>query len=150
MTDFIPIKPGQWVLAFDQPYGPFDRPVAEHLAWFNKRGGGWESARATEIFLVHQVEKVMPKTYLGSTPIGGSRYTSTVERFDRIHVIAAGKSSAEMITLRDKLYAIGAAADDRIEAEMYRRIEKFAARERAKAEKKIHRMFPHFFGGKRA
>ena len=147
MTDFIPIEPGQWVLAFDQPYGPYDRTVAEHLEWFNKRGGGWDSARATELFLVHQVEKVMPKTYIGSAPIGGSRYTSTLERFDRVFIIAAGKSSADMIALRDKLFAIGADADDAIKAEADRRMEKFIDRVRAKAIKKIHRQFPHFFGG---
>lgn len=44
MTQFIDIKPGQWVLAFDQPYGPYDRTMAEQVELFASRHGGWEGS----------------------------------------------------------------------------------------------------------
>lgn len=144
MTALVHIEPGQWVLAFHQGYGPYMRPMPQHLESFVCRGGGWESCRASEIFLIHQVERVMPKTY---TSIGNdSRLVDDGDRLDRMTVIAAGSARESMLALRDKLYAIGVETDDRVEAEMYRRIEKFAAKERAKAERKIHRLLPLFFG----
>lgn len=148
MTQFIEIKPGQWVLAFSQPYGPYDKTIEKHLEMFTHRGGGWESHRPDDIFMVHRVSSVAPKTYMApETERWRHGRPGQDKRFDRINVIAAGKTEAEMIAIRDNLFAIGVTADDRIEAEMYRRIEKFAARERAKAEKKIHKLFPHFFEG---
>jgi hypothetical protein len=146
MTSFVPMEPGQWVLAFDQPYGPYDRTMEEHLANFSSRGGGWDHIRPTEIFLVHQVWKVMPKTYTGSVPVGGTKSAASVERFERACIIAVGKSERDMIRLRDKFYEIGDAADYAIEAETDRRMAKFRERRYAKAEKKIHKLFPHFFG----
>jgi hypothetical protein len=118
--------------------------MPQHLEYFASRGGGWENCKASEIFLIHQVERVMPKTY---TSVGNdSRYVNDGDRLYRATVIAAGTLRESMIAIRDKLYAIGVETDDRIEAEMYRRIEKFAARERAKAERRIHRLLPQFFG----
>lgn len=145
MTALIPIKPGQWVLAFDQPFGLHDdKSMEDHLAQFCSRGGGWDHIRPGEIFVIHQVHHVSPKGYLGISrapdgELGTNKYT-------RFNVIAVGKSEAEMLARRDKLYAIGAAADDAIEAETRRRMKRYSARQYAKAEKKIHRMFPHFFG----
>ncbi|MDR6670181.1 hypothetical protein [Rhizobium sp. 1399] len=66
------------------------------------------------------------------------------ERQWRGNVIAAG-TKKKMLSLRDRFFAIGEKTDDRIEAEMYRRIEKFAGREYAKAEAKIRRLLPHHF-----
>lgn len=136
MSALVDIKPGQWVLAFDQPFAPYFEPMPQHLENFAKRGGGWESCRPSEIFHVHQADRVMPKTY---TSAGND------SRLDRLTVIAVGPTKESMIALREKLYAIGVEADDAIEAEMYRRIEKFAAKKRAAAERKIHRLLPHHF-----
>lgn len=144
MIQFVDIKPGQWVLAFPQPYGLWDNTtMQEHMERFSKRGGGWDSHRVDEIFAVVQVQKVMRQTYL---TMGSGRLIREGERQYRVNIIAAGKTEAEMLRLRDKIYAIGDATDDRIEAEMYRRIENFADRERAKALKKIHATLPHIFG----
>jgi hypothetical protein len=136
VSAFVHIDSGQWVLTFFQPYGPYDREMPEHLELFARRGGGWDSHRATEIFYIHQVQRVAPKTY----------WAVSGERQERSHVIAAGKSLAAMIVLRDKLFAIGDDADDKIEAEMYRRIERFEAKVRATALRKVHRCLPHIFG----
>ncbi|ANL48667.1 hypothetical protein AMC87_CH04046 [Rhizobium phaseoli] len=144
MTTFVDIKPGQWVLAFDEPYGPYVRTMEEQLEMFRQRGGGWDSHDAAEIFHVYKVKDVKPKTYfIGESVTHPGAYLK--ERQPRTHVIAAGVSKEEMIHLRDRLFAIGDEADDRIEAEMYRRIERFAAKERAKAMTKIHRLLPHHF-----
>lgn len=144
MTKLVDITPGQWVLAFNEPYGPYSREMPEHLAIFCQRGGGWDSHRAEEIFHVYQVTEVKPKTYfIGESVTLPHAYLKT--RQPRTHVIAAGLSKVEMIYLRDRLFAIGDEADDRIEAEMYRCIERFAAKERAKAMAKIHRLLPNHF-----
>lgn len=134
MTPLVHIEPGQWVLAFHQPYGPYLQPMREHLECFAQRGGGWSDHRAHEIFLVCQAGKVMPKTYQA----GGSR-------LDRSSVVAAFQSEAEAMAFRDRFYAIGADAEDKVEREMFRRVEKFAAREHAKAVRKIHLAFPDIF-----
>jgi hypothetical protein len=143
MTKFVDMKPGKWALAFFQPYGPYSHSMQEHLEMFARRGGGWDSHRATEIFLIHQIEAVKPKTY---TAIGSSSRVRAGERLARTHVIAAVDTEAEAIALRDRFFAIGVDADDRIEAEMYRRIAKFETRETAKAVKRVHRCLPHIFG----
>ncbi|MCS3741970.1 hypothetical protein [Rhizobium sp. BK661] len=145
MTKLIDIKPGQWVLAFYEPYGPMFKAMPEHLEMFAHRGGGWDSHRKTEMFHIHRVSSVKPKTYLSDERIDHP-YAYQKERLWRSHVISAGPSKETMITLRDKLFAVGVETSDLIEAEMYRRIEKFAARKRAAAERKIHRLLPHFFG----
>jgi hypothetical protein len=136
MTTLIDIKQFQWVLAFDQPFGPYHRTLPEQVELFISRGGGWESCRATEIFLVHQVQRVMPKTYQA---VGG-------RRFDRYLVIAALPSEDEAKALRDELYSIGAKASDDIEQEMYRLIAPFAEARRDAARKDIHAALPNIFG----
>ncbi|MBK5566900.1 hypothetical protein [Ensifer sp. SSB1] len=141
MSAVVVIKPDQWVLAFNQPYGPYFEPMPQHLENFARRGGGWDNCRPSEIFLVHQIDRVMPKTY---TSAGND------SRLDRVTVIAAGPSKESMIALRDRLFAVGVETDDAIEAEMYRRIERFAAKKRAAAERKIHRLLPHHFKTPRA
>ncbi|CAN7583818.1 hypothetical protein [Rhizobium leguminosarum] len=52
MSVLIDIRPGQWVLAFDEPYGPYMRSMQEQLEMFRNRGGGWDSHSAMEIFHV--------------------------------------------------------------------------------------------------
>lgn len=147
MSAFIDIKPGQWVLAFDEPYGPYMRSMKEQLEMFRNRGGGWDSHSAAEIFHVYQVMDVKPKTYfIGESVTHPHAYLKA--RQPRTHVIAAGATKEEMIDLRDRLFSIGDQTDDQIEAEIYRRIEKYAAKKRAAAVGKIHRLFPHHFRSK--
>lgn len=148
MTAFIDIKPGQWVLTFDQPYGPYHSDMPEHLERFAQRGGGWDSCHADEIFIVHLVDSVAPKTYQAKAdePESKVRWRAhPAGRYYLSHVIAAGTTRDEMIAFRNRLFAIGVETDDAIEAEMYRRIEKFAERKRAAGEKKIRKLFPNFF-----
>lgn len=99
--------------------------------------------RKEEIFFVLQVQKVMPKTYVA---IGSTRLIAEGERLPRSHVIAACQSEAAALALRDKFFAIGVETGKKIEKEMYRRIEKFAAREEAKALRRVHACLPHIFG----
>lgn len=145
MTNFVQIESGQWVLAFDEHYGPFNRSFQEHLERFSCRGGGWDRHRKAEIFHVLNVKDVMPKTYTFEDPATGVR-SYLKARQHRSLVIAAGANREEMIALRDKFFAIGVETSGRIEKEMYRRIEKYAAREDEKAVKKIHKLLPHIFG----
>jgi hypothetical protein len=143
MSEFVEIKPGHWVLAFNEPYGPITRDMPGHLELFSKRGGGWNSHRVSEIFHVYEVNAVKPKTYvIGQSVTLPHAYLK--DRQYRGNVIAAG-TKEKMLFLRERLFAIGEQTDDRIEAEMYRRIEKFAGREYAKAERAIRRLLPHHF-----
>jgi hypothetical protein len=118
--------------------------MAEHLETFAQRGGGWDSHRKTEVLHVYEVAQVMPKTYTVGEIITHERPYMSKRQY-RMYVIAAG-TKEQMIALRDRFFAIGERASDRIETEMYRRIQKFAAREEAKAVKEIHRALPHIFG----
>jgi hypothetical protein len=139
MIAFIDIKPGQWVLAFQQPFGPYVREMPDLLESYAVKH--WmDSHRKDEIFFVAQVETVKPKTFTATEPV---RYEHS--RIPRCQVIAACRSKNAAIALRDKFFAIGEEAGDAIEKEMYRRIEKFTDRKRAAAEKKIRRLFPSFF-----
>jgi hypothetical protein len=148
MTSFVDIRSGQWVLAFNDPYGPHGCEMQEHLEKFCRRGGGWDSHRVSEIFHLYEVIDVKPERYHPRTfKIGQSitlPHCYLKERQYRGNVIAAG-TKEKMLALRDQLFAVGEETDDRIEAEMYRRIEKFAGREYAKAERKIHRLLPLHF-----
>jgi tRNA(Phe) wybutosine-synthesizing methylase Tyw3 len=141
---FVDITPGQWVLAFHQPYGPHDdRTLSEllesyaFLHWMDNRD-------KDEVFFVRQVQAVKPKTFMVHV---SCRYLSEGERLPRSLVIAGCKSKADALALRDRLFAIGVDTGEKIEAEMYRRVEKFSQREQAKALKKIHRLLPQHFGG---
>lgn len=145
MTQFVHIEPGQWVLAFDEPYGPFDRSMSQHLEMFSGAGGGWGGHHKDDILHIYEVTTVMPKTYtIGESVTHPCAYLKS--RLHRSLIIAAG-TKEEMIRFRDIFFAIGVDTDHRVGKEMYRRIEKFEAREDAKAVKKIHKMLPHFFGG---
>lgn len=142
MTIFVPIDPGEWALAFHNGCGPYHRTVRKLLESYAFHH--WmDSTKKEEIFLVHQVQLVMPKTYLA---VGASRYVREGERLSRACVIAGCKSEADALGLRDKLFAIGVETGEKIEKDMYRRIEKFAARDEAKAVRKVHRCLPHTFG----
>ena len=139
MTALIDMKPGQWVLAFQQPFGPYVREMPDLLESYAVKH--WmDSFRKEEIFFIAQVDTVKPKTFTATEPVPfeGSR-------IPRCQVIAACRSKEAAIALRDKFFAIGEEAGDAIEKEMYRRIEKFADRKREAAEKKIRRLFPTFF-----
>ena len=148
MKAFVDIQPGQWVLAFSQPYAPLEGALKEHIETFTSRGGGWDSHSPDDIFMVLRVSSVSPKTYLAPLPARW-RYgrEEADKRHDRGSVIAAGQSEKAMLALRDKFYAIGATTDNIIDAETERRMTKFREREYGKATKQIRRMFPHFFGG---
>lgn len=143
---FIDIKPGQWVLAFHEPYGPHNKPMSEHLEMFVHRGGGWERDRPDEILHVYRVVKVGPKTYQidGDVTVNSPAYAGF--RQHRSLVIAASDRLHDMLELRCKFFEIGESTTKRIETEMHRRIQKFAEREEAKALKKIHQCLPHIFG----
>lgn len=142
MTALVPIEPGQWVLSFHQPYGPYDRTLPELLESYAFHH--WMDTRCKEeIFFVLQAQKVMPKTFVA---IGSTRLIGAGERLPRSHVIAGCRTEADALSLRDRLFAIGVETGEKIEKEMYRRIEKFAVREQAKAERRIHRLLPQFFG----
>lgn len=138
---FVDIKPGQWVLAFQQPYGPYHRSLAEEIETY--AFVHWMDNRAkSDVFFVLQVEKVMPKTYRVS---GSNQDIRDGESLPRSHVIAGFKTEADATALCDKLFSIGVETGKKIEAEMYRRIQKFADREEAKGLKKIHACLPHIF-----
>ncbi|MGA6113343.1 hypothetical protein [Agrobacterium radiobacter] len=145
MTSFVHIEPGQWVLAFYEPYGPFNREMSEHLEMFTSQGGGWDHHRETDIFRLHRVTDVKPKTYFADITISKHKIRAN-DRYHRSHVIAAGSTEEEMTALRAKFFAIGVDADDRVNKEMYRRIKIFKAKERAAALEKIHACLPHIFG----
>ncbi len=139
MTVFIDIQPGQWVLAFQHPFGPYVREMPELLESYAIKH--WmDSFRKEEIFFIAQVEAVKPKTFTTTEPVP---YEGS--RIPRCQVIAACRSKEAAIALRDKFFAIGEEAGEAIEKEMYCRIEKFADRKRAAGEKKIRRLFPAFF-----
>ncbi|PSJ55777.1 hypothetical protein [Pseudaminobacter soli (ex Li et al. 2025)] len=138
MTALIPIEAGQYVLTYIEHFyqGHMDRDMAGALGHLVYGGSGWDCLRkAEDQFEVLQVERVMPKTYL--VP-GGRRY--------RDLVVAAASTSGEMLALRDKLFAIGFAADRAIREEKARLIADFAAKTRADALAKVHEALPHIFG----
>lgn len=147
MTEFVTIEPGQWVLAFDEPYGPYDKSMAEHLERFSHWGGGWDHHRKDEIFHVYRVERVMPKTFTVSEVVARPR-AYVKDRLFRAFVIATFDTKEAAISFRDAFFEIGKKADQLVEAEMHRRIKKFAAREEERALRKIHSCLPHIFGRK--
>jgi len=144
MTKLVPIEPGQWVLSFHQPYGLYDGKTMESRLEEMAFRHWMDGTSAEEMFLVMRAKKVMPNTY---TVSGNGRYVSDGDRLYRFNVVAAFETKEAGIAMRDKLFGIGEDVGDRIEKEMYRRIEKFSAREEAKGIKRVHRCLPHFFGG---
>ncbi|NTJ63513.1 hypothetical protein G6M50_38225 [Agrobacterium rhizogenes] len=144
---FIDIEPGQWVLAFQQPYGPYHLAMPDHLEMFAERGGGWDHHHASEIFVVHLVEAIAPKTYQAAASDPSYRQLGhPVGRHHRSHVIAAVASQTEAIALRDKFFGIGVDTSNATEEHMRRRIEKFAQKKSTSALRKIHRLLPEHFG----
>ncbi|WP_198650657.1 hypothetical protein [Agrobacterium pusense] len=143
MTKLVQIEPGQWVLSFHQPYGLYDGMTMESRLEEMAFRHWMDGTSADEMFFVMQVQKVMPKTF---TVYSSCRYITEGERLYRFNVVAALKTREAAIALRDKLFGIGEDAGDRVEKEMYRRIQKFEERERAKGLKRVHRCLPQFFG----
>lgn len=140
MTAFVPIEPGQWVLAYVEHFGPYpgEGDLREALERLDQGGSGWDCLyRPQDQFEVLQVERAMPKTFT----VKGKR-----SRHYRYLVVAAASTAGEMLALRDKLFAIGFAADRAIEEETARLITDFARKSRADALAKVHAALPHIFG----
>lgn len=145
MTQFLDIKTGQWVLAFDQPYFYPGSDITEWLERFTTWGGGWDGHLSDEIFVVHRPTKIMPKTYLAkSWQLGASE--TDLGRYPRENVIQAFDTQAQAIDLRDRFHAIGVRATKDIEKESARLIKAYAAKREAKALTEIHEALPHIFG----
>lgn len=142
---FVDIKPRQWVLAFGQPFFYPGSDMREHLERFTTWGGGWNGFRAEEIFVVHQVEKVMPKTYLAKD---WRRKASPADlaRYPRENVVQAFDTEAQAIVIRDRFHGIGVKTTKSIETEAARLIKAFADKKEAEALEEIHRCLPHIFG----
>lgn len=137
----VPIKAGEWVLAYVEPYGPYpgEDDVVVSLDRLNHRAGGWDCIRnAHQLFDVLKVSHVMPKTF---------RCLHGKRRW-RNNVVAASSSATagEMLVLRDKLFSIGTAADRLIADEMAKRIAEFERKTRADALAQVHAALPHIFG----
>lgn len=147
MTDLVTIEPGQWVLAFKQPYFYPGSDLADWLEKFTTWGGGWDGESAADIYEVHQVRKVMPKTYEAKSWHRDASETD-VSRYQRETVIQAFATQAEAIGLRDRFHAIGVKATEDIEKEATRLIQPYARKREAKALKEIHACLPHIFGRK--
>lgn len=149
MTALIPIEPGQWVLAYIDHFYPghHDGDMADALEKLVSGGSGWECLRkAEEQFDVLHIARVMPKTF---TSLTGRWDPHGARRYPRNLVVAAASSAGEMLALRDKLFAIGFAADRAIEEEIARRMAEFERQTRAAALAKVHAALPHIFGDKR-
>lgn len=145
MTAFVTLEPGQWVLAFHQPYGPYNKALPEHLEMFCRRGGGWDTHDKDEMFFIRQVDRVMPKTY---TTVGSTRYTREGQRLDRGCVVAATGSPRAALLLRDRFFAIGEAADEQIDFVVERLARPVRQRVYRQALKEVHACLPHIFGRK--
>ncbi|MBB4402560.1 MULTISPECIES: hypothetical protein [Rhizobium/Agrobacterium group] len=143
MSSLVPIEPGQWILSFHQPYGLYDGKTMESRLEEMAFRHWMDGTSADEMFFVMQVQKVMPKTF---TVYSSCRYISEGERLYRFNVVAALKTREAALALRDKLFGIGEDVGDRIEKEMYRRIERYSEREQAKGLKRVRRCLPEFFG----
>ncbi|PSJ55791.1 hypothetical protein [Pseudaminobacter soli (ex Li et al. 2025)] len=136
MTALVPIEAGQYVLTYVDHFYPGDGDMAGALEYLVHGGSGWDCIRkAEDQFEVMQVERVMAKTYLAQ---GGRRCRNLV--------VAAASTSGEMLALRDKLFAIGFAADRAIAEEKARLIADFAVKTRMDALAKVHEALPHIFG----
>lgn len=149
MTAFVPIEPGQWVLAYVEHFWPghHDGDMAGALARLVDGGSGWDCLReASQQFEVLQAVRVMPKTYTCTRPSLLHPGTTVEERRHRILVFATAETAGELLALRDKLFAIGFAADRAIDEETARRMADFERKTRAGALAKVHAALPHIFG----
>lgn len=145
MTELVTLDPGQWVLAFNQPYAPYDKPMPEHLEMFCSRGGGWDIHDKDEMFFIMQVDRVMPKTF---TVDGSTRFIRKGQRLDRSCVIAALATPGDCLGLRERFFAIGAEADEQIDFAVDRLARPIRKRVYAQARKEVHSCLPHIFGRK--
>lgn len=146
MIPLADIKPGQWVLAFDQPYFDPGSDMREWLARFTTWGGGWDGHGADEIFVIHRPEKIMPKTYLAKSSWRLSASDTDLCRYPRENVVQAFETQAQAIDLRVRFHAIGVKATQDIEKEAARLIKAYADKREAQALKEIHAALPHIFG----
>jgi len=138
MTALVLIESGQWVLAYVEHFGPYpgEGDLREALERLDHGGSGWDCLyRPQQQFEVFLVERVMPKTFLAD----GRRHYRNL-------VIATASSAGELLALRDKLFAIGFAADRAIQEETARRMADFKRKTRAAALAKVHAALPHIFG----
>lgn len=143
MTEFVTLEPGQWALAFYEPFSPHTRSLAEHLEMFTSCGGGWDHIPEQEIFHLYRVSRVMPKTYHFDDMVTHARAYVTKTQY-RANVIAAGDKD-EMLALRKRFYAIGHEADDQIDFVVERLARPVRKRVYAQALKEIHACLPHIF-----
>lgn len=142
----IDIKQGDWALVFaDVTMGAVhEHGIAECLEFFVHSYGGWSSRPVFELFEIHRVAAVNPKTYVADMIIRSGEM-SVEARCHRGNIIAIGDNPTTLIETRDRLFGIGVAAEERIEVETERRIRDFRYREKEKARAAIHRLFPHVF-----
>lgn len=141
MSVFIDMKPGQYALAFQPSFFDDRKSLSENVEMLRYRGSGWEWA-AKELFAIHLIGKVMPKTY-GGTDISTKQATM---RLYRDAVVAVSDSEVELTALRDRLVAIGDRADTKIEEETARRMAPFIRKVRSEAISEIRKTLPHIFG----
>jgi hypothetical protein len=120
--------------------------IAEYLDYFAYAYGGWSDRPVFELFEVHRVATVKPKTYFTDVVIRETQL-SVAERRGRTSVITTSDNPKELLEMRDKLFAVGITADERIEAETERLISEFRARERQAARAEIRSLLPHVFQG---
>lgn len=145
-SGYVDIKEGQIALVFQQPFGPYDRSLQEHMERFTSCGGGWDTFRASELFEFHLICSVAPNTYKAHLVDADILKTSLPRRYPRSHVVAGTDTIQDATILRDQLYLIGELADNRVNREMYRLIAPFEEKEREYARQQIHGLFPHIFG----
>ncbi len=145
-SGYVDIKPGQIAVVFQQPFGPYDRSLKDHMERFVNRGGGWDTFRADELFEFHLVCNVAPNTYKAHLADADILETSLPRRYPRSHVVAGTDTKLDALILRNQLFLIGEVADNRVDAEMYRLIAPFEKQEREYARQQIHGLLPHIFG----
>jgi hypothetical protein len=133
-SEYVSIAVGQWVVAFRDEFFNDTKSLAENVAGLKHKGAGWDWA-ADRVLTVRRVDKVMPNTY------------DVPHRERRCAVVAACESEEAARNLAASLIAVGAEADSRINAEMYRRVAVFACKQRAAAAVQIRKLVPHVFGG---
>lgn len=149
MTALVHIESGQWILAYYDHFWPghYDVDMAGALEQLAQGGSGWDCLRRPEEqFAVRRADRVMPKTYTHRRASILRPGTMTEDRYHRSYVVAAADTAAEMLALRDKLFAIGFAADQAIQEETARVMAGFVAKSRADALAKVHAALPHIFG----
>lgn len=139
-SEYVNIAAGQWVVAFGGEYFHLDQSQTEIIGRLQHKGAGWDWC-ADRVLEIHRVTKVMPKTYLACRNDDGADV-----RESRKAVVASFSTDKEAEECKRQLLAIGALADERIEAETARLIEPVVKAERAHALKQIKSLLPQIFG----